>query len=266
MGTKKEILVSVKQSVKEVTINKPRVRNALSANNALFMAEAIENSEKDGTRAVLITGKGGAFCAGADLGQEAQAMFGSGSVHLEAELDEMLETTYHRLARAIYSLPMPVIAAVGGVAAGFGCSLALNADITLASTDARFIQVFRNIALIPDGGSTYILPRLIGVKKAMEMILTGEPVSAEKALEWNMVNHLYPPEELMDQARQWALKLSQGPTKTLGMAKRTVYEAQYMDYRQVLAMEGRRQARLMTKPDFFNAVTAFFEKKKPSFS
>ncbi len=263
-----EILLSCQDGIKILTINTPDKRNALAAPNALWMAREIEKSAEDGTRVVLITGAGGAFCAGADLNQQDGfvARYQESGPNLEADLDEMVSTTYHRLSRAVYNLPRPVIAAVDGVAAGFGCSLALNCDITLASTRARFIQVFVNIALVPDGGSTFILPKLMGLKKAMEMAFTGDPVSAEEALRLNLVNRIYPPERLMEEAMNWARKLAQGPVKTMGIAKRMFYEAQLMTYDQALDMESRRQARLMTKPDFFNAVAAFFQKQKPTFS
>ncbi|MEW6439989.1 MAG: enoyl-CoA hydratase-related protein [bacterium] len=268
MDTPKEILLTMQDGIKVITLNAPEKRNALSSTNALWMAKEIEKGPEDGTRVVVITGAGGAFCAGADLAQRdgiAGRLQESGGL-VEEDLDEMTNTTYHRLSRAVYTLPRPVIAAVDGVAAGFGCALAVNADITLASTRARFIQVFINIALVPDGGSTFILPKLIGMKKAMEMAFTGDPVSAEEALRMNMVNRVYPAEELMEQTMKWARRLAQGPVKTMGVAKRMFYEAQLMTYDQALDMEAHRQGRLMTKPDFINAVAAFFQKKKPTFS
>ena len=166
----------------------------------------------------------------------------------------------------MYWVPRPVIAAVDGVAAGYGCSLALNADITLASTQVRFIEVFINIALIPDGGSTYILPKLVGLKKALEMAFTGDPVHAEEALRLNMVNRVYPPEELKEKTLEWAHKLARGPVKSMGIAKKTFYESYLMNSDQALDMESRRQARLMTQSDFVNAVVAFHQKKEPIFS
>jgi 2-(1,2-epoxy-1,2-dihydrophenyl)acetyl-CoA isomerase len=181
-------------------------------------------------------------------------------------MDELVATTYHRLSNAVYKIPRPVIAAVDGVAAGFGCSLALNADITLASDRVRFIEIFVNITLIPDGGSTYILPKIVGLKKALEMMLTGDAVLAEEALRLNMVNRVYPHEELMDKTDEWARKLADGPVKSMGIAKRTVYEAYLMNADQALDMESRRQARLLAQPDFANAVLAFYQKKKPTYS
>ncbi len=264
--TNDEVLISIEEGIKTITLNTPAKRNALSSSNALSIAKEIEKSPDDGTRVIIITGAGGAFCAGADLSQHLFTRFQDAGSHLEAELDEMVSTTYHRLARAVYQVPRPVIAAVDGVAAGFGCSLALNADITLASTRARFIQVFISIALVPDGGSSFILPKLVGMKKALEMALTGEPVSAQEALELRMINRVYPPETLMEETRSLALRLAQGPVRTMGLIKKTFYEAHLMSYEQVLEMESRRQARLMTTHDFLNAVTAFFQKKKPTFS
>jgi 2-(1,2-epoxy-1,2-dihydrophenyl)acetyl-CoA isomerase len=266
MSESNEILVSVQEGIKTLTINLPKRRNALSVANALRMAKEVEKSEEDGTRVMVLTGAGGAFCAGADLAQEGFERLGTQETFTEQGWDEFVSSSYHRLTAAIYNLPRPVIAAVDGVAAGFGCSLALNADITLASTSARFIEVFINIALMPDGGSTYILPKLVGLKKAMEMALTGDPVDAEEALRLNMVNRVYPPEELEEKTFEWARRLAKGPVKSMGIAKRSFYEAYLMNSDQALDMESRRQARLLTQPDFVNAVLAFHQKKEPTFS
>jgi 2-(1,2-epoxy-1,2-dihydrophenyl)acetyl-CoA isomerase len=266
MSENDEILINFEEGIKTLTINLPKKLNALSAANALRMAKEVEKSEEDGTRVVVITGAGGAFCAGADLAQRGFEKLGQQGAPTEQQLDELVATSYHRLSSSVYRIPRPVIAAVDGVAAGFGCSLALNADITLASTQVRFIEVFINIALIPDGGSTYILPKLVGLKKALEMAFTGEPVHAEEALRLNMVNRVYPPEELMEKALEWARKLAKGPVRSMGIAKRTFYEAYLMNSDQALDMESRRQARLMTQSDFVNAVLAFHEKKEPTFS
>ena len=266
MSENDEILVANQEGIKTLTINLPKKRNALSVSNARRMAMEVEKSEEDGTRVLVLTGAGGAFCAGADLAQEGFERLGEQEAFTEQAWDEFVSTSYHRLCTAIYKLPRPVIAAVDGVAAGFGCSLALNADITLASTTARFIQVFINIALMPDGGSTYILPKLVGLKKAMEMALTGEPVDAEEALRLNMVNRVYPPEELKEKTLEWAHKLAKGPVRSMGVAKRSFYEAYLMNTDQALDMESRRQARLLTQSDFVNAVLAFLEKKEPTFS
>jgi 2-(1,2-epoxy-1,2-dihydrophenyl)acetyl-CoA isomerase len=266
MSENDEILISFKEGIKTLTINLPKKLNALSAANALRMAKEIEKSDEDGTRVIVLTGAGGAFCAGADLAQRGFEKLGQQGAQTEQQTDELIATTYHRLSTAVYKVPRPVIAAVDGVAAGYGCSLALNADITLASTQVRFIEVFINIALIPDGGSTYILPKLVGLKKALEMAFTGDPVHAEEALRLNMVNRVYPPEELMEKALEWARKLAKGPVRSMGIAKKTFYESYLMNSDQALDMESRRQARLMTQSDFVNAVLAFYEKKEPTFS
>lgn len=266
MSENDEILISFEEGIKTLTINVPHKLNALSAANALRMAKEIEKSEEDGTRVIVLTGAGGAFCAGADLAQRGLETLGQTGAPTEQFMDDLVSTTYHRLTRAVYKIPRPVIAAVDGVAAGFGCSLALNADITLASERARFIEIFINISLIPDGGSTYILPKIVGLKKAMEMIFTGDSVYAEEALRLNMVNRVYPAEELTEKTLEWARKMARGPVRSMGVAKKTVYEAYLMNSDQTLDMESRRQARLMTQPDFANAVLSFLQKKKPTFS
>jgi len=266
MNNNNDILVSSEQGIKTITLNIPHKKNSLTPENAIRAAREIENSTDDGTRVIILTGAGGAFCSGAELDHGDIIECSATKPLIEEDNDIMISTSYHRMAKAVFQLPLPVIAAVNGPAAGFGCSLAFNADITLVSTTARFIEVFINISLIPDGGATYMLPKLIGMKKAMELALTGDPVSAEEALELRLVNRIYPPEELMEQARRWAHRLAEGPVKSMGVIKKTMYEAQQMDFEAVLDMESRRQARLMTKPNFPNAVMAFLQKKKPTFS
>jgi 2-(1,2-epoxy-1,2-dihydrophenyl)acetyl-CoA isomerase len=266
MNENDEILTSLEDGIKTLTINLPNKRNALSAPNALRMAEEIEKSEEDGTQVIILTGAGGAFCAGADLAQKGFENLGQPRALSEPYMIDLVAGTYHRLANAVYNISRPVIAAVDGVAAGFGCSLALNADITLASDRAKFIEIFINISLIPVGGSTYILPKIVGLKKAMEMIFTGDPVPAEEALRLTMVNRIYPYGELMERTREWARRLADGPVRSMGVAKKTVYEAYLLNPAQALDVENRRQARLLTQPDFANAVLAFLEKKKPTFS
>ncbi len=266
MKNNNDILLSFEQGIKTITINIPKKRNSLTPANAVRVSQEIENSTEDGTRVIILTGAGDSFCSGAELDNSNFSDYENPKPLLEEDNDIMISTSYHRLAKAVFQIPRPVIAAVNGSAAGFGCSLALAADITLASTTARFIEVFMNISLIPDGGASYTLPKLVGIKKAMEMALTGDPVPAEEALALNMINRVYPPEELMDQARQWARRLAEGPVKSMGVAKKTLHDAQQMNFEAVLDMESRRQARIMTKPDFTNAVAAFLQKKKPTFS
>jgi 2-(1,2-epoxy-1,2-dihydrophenyl)acetyl-CoA isomerase len=266
MRENEEIRISLEDGVKTLTINLPHKLNALCADNALRMAKEVEKSEEDGTRVIVLTGAGGAFCAGADLAQKGFEKLGQPDAPTEKFMDELVASTYHRLSNAVYKIPRPVIAAVDGVAAGFGISLAMNADITLASDRARFIEVFVNISLVPDGGSTYILPKIVGLKKALEMMFTGDAVLAEEALRLNMVNRVYTPEELMGKTAEWARRLADGPVKSMGIAKRMVYEAYLMNSDQALDMEGRKQARLMAQPDFMNAVLAFHQKKKPTYS
>jgi 2-(1,2-epoxy-1,2-dihydrophenyl)acetyl-CoA isomerase len=266
MDEKAGFLVSQEESIKTITFNNPKRRNALSPETARRAAEEVEKSAGDGTRVLIITGSGGSFSAGADLGADHFSQIETGVFPTEAEIDEMVGSTYHRLSRAVAEVPVPVIAAVDGVAAGFGCSLALLCDITLASSRAQFIEVFINISLIPDGGSTYILPKIVGMKKAMEMALTAEPVPAEEALRLGLVTRVHPPEELPGEAMAWARRLARGPVRSMALARKTFFDSQQMNLRDALETECRRQARLMTQPNFINAVQAFMQKKKPTFS
>lgn len=268
MNLDQEILATVDEGVKTLTLNIPKKRNAIAPEHALRIALEVEKSAGDGTRVLVLAGAGGSFCAGADLSADpfAQVHVEGGRVPREQVFDETVDRNYHRMIRAVYELPRPVIAVVEGAAAGIGCSLALVADLTLAAAGARFIELFVNIALMPDGGSCHILPRLVGMKKAMEMVLTGEPVTAEEALALGMITRVCPPEELVAEAGRLARKLASGPLEAMGVIKRTMYEAQGMGFKEALDMECRRQARLMTQPDFIHAARAFFRKQKPTFT
>ncbi len=252
-------VVELSEGIKTITFNQPKKRNPISPLTALELIDVIRDSKEDGTRVVIFTGAGGAFSAGADLQS-------SPDDRIPTDPGTMVDQTYHTLIREITSLERPVIAAVDGVCTGYGLSLAVASDILFASDRARFSLVFMNIALIPDGGSTWTLPRIIGIRKAMELACTAEIFDVEKANDLGMINRIYSHDKIMEETRNFALKLSEGPVKIMGIAKRFFYESQIKSLDQALADEAYVQGQNMQQPDFFEGVQAFFQKRKPKFS
>ncbi|MFC1825517.1 enoyl-CoA hydratase-related protein [Thermodesulfobacteriota bacterium] len=249
-------LVELSDGIKTITLNQPERRNPISPALALELSGQVKKSGHDGTRVLLMTGAGGAFSAGADL---------------EAAPDpedpgKMVDRSYNELVRAVTNLERPVIAAVDGVAAGFGLSLAVACDMLFASDRAKFSMVFINIALSPDGGASWTIPRLIGRQKAMELACTAEVFDVQKADKLGLINRIYPSEDLMKETLNFAKKLAEGPVKVMGIAKRLFYDSESMDLDAALTKEAKVQGFNLQHPDFFEGVAAFMEKRKPKFS
>ncbi|MCP3734932.1 enoyl-CoA hydratase-related protein [Sphingomonas sp. RP10(2022)] len=242
-----------------LTLDRPDRLNA--APPALFdeLREAL--TDRDGARAVLIAGAGRAFCSGADVGGGA---FGS---------DDPGETTFAALTQhynptiaAIAELGVPVVSAVRGPAAGIGCSLALAADFCVASETAYFLQAFVNIGLVPDGGASWMLPRLIGRARAAEMMMLGERVPAAQALEWGMIHRVVADEALDAEALALAMRLAAGPTVALGLMRRMLGQALHSDYPAALHAEAEAQRTARTSADALEGGTAFLQKRRPQFT
>src|SRR2546422_2132640 len=204
--------VDQSEGVHTVTLNRPEVLNAFNEQMLRELHEALRQAERDAAvRCVLLTGAGRGFCSGQDLRDRAGATAFS--------FRESLRNQYNPIIVAIRTIEKPVIAAVNGVAAGAGCSLALAADMRIASDRASFIEVFARVGLVPDSGSTYFLPRLVGLGKAFELAYTAEPVDAAEALRLGLVNRVVPHDDLIPQARALALRLAAGPTRGYGPTK-----------------------------------------------
>src|ERR1700735_2568254 len=199
-----------------VTLNHPEVMNAVSAEMLGGLMKALDQIEdpKNGVRCMLMTGAGRGFCAGANLQLSGGGPSGS------RDAGSVLETQYHPFLRRLRELPIPFVTAVNGPAAGVGMSFALMGDLVLCARSAYFLQAFRRIGLIPDGGSTWILPRLIGKVRAMELSLLGEKLPADKALEWGLVSRVFDDAELIGKAKELARDLASGPTVALGLIRR----------------------------------------------
>ena len=241
-----------------VTLNHPEVMNAVSAEmvDGLMKAIAEVENPKHGIRCIVMTGAGRAFCSGANLQPRPEANRDAGSA---------LETHFHPFLRRLRELPLPIVTAVNGAAAGVGMSFALMGDLILCARSAYFLQAFRRIGLVPDGGSTWILPRLVGKARAVELSMLGERLPAEKALEWGLVNRVYEDGELMGKAMEMARELASGPTVALGLIRRIYWESLDNSYEEQLNLERQNQRIAGNTADFKEGVRAFREKRPAKF-
>jgi 2-(1,2-epoxy-1,2-dihydrophenyl)acetyl-CoA isomerase len=250
------IRVEIAEGIATVTLNRPDSLNALnSAMRRELLAAFKAIGRDDAVRAVILTGEGRGFCSGADLrgGSEERAF------------RRVLTTEYNPLMRAIRDLPKPVLAAVNGVAAGAGVSLALACDLVFAAEEARFIQAFVKIGLVPDSGSTRVLVRALGRHRAAQLIFSGEPLSADEARAAGLVNVVVPAAELPTRARELAASLAAAPTRAIGHAKRLINRAEDATLDEAMALEAALQELSGRTEDHAEGVTAFAEKREPRF-
>ncbi|HEY0446038.1 MAG TPA: enoyl-CoA hydratase-related protein [Allosphingosinicella sp.] len=243
-------------AVATVTLARPETLNALSAQTVDELRAAVEAAAGSGARCLLITGEGRGFSSGADLAS------GGG---LPDDAGAALEKHFNPLVEAIFALPIPVVAAVNGPAAGAGCSLALSADIVIAARSAYFLQAFVNIGLIPDAGATWLLPRLAGRARAIEMMMLGERVPAETARDWGLISRVVEDEHLASEAVALATRLAQGPTVALGLIRRLARDAEQCALSDALGAERVAQREAGRTDDFKQAVAAFLQKRQPRF-
>ena len=246
--------------VTTITLDRPDAFNALSLTlgRELFRA-VLEADEDSDVRCVVITGRGKAFCAGGDVKEFIDNLPRIG-VHLK-ELTTYLHGAISRLARS----DKPVIMAVNGVAAGGGLSLALSGDLVVAAESARFTMAYSKIAATPDGSSSYFLPRLIGLRRAMELYFTNRVLSAREAEAWGLVTRVVPDAELSSAVGALARELAQGPSKAFGAAKRLFHQSTWESLETQMELEAQAIAASGHTEDFKNGVTAFAQKKTPTF-
>ncbi len=243
-------------AVATLTLARPDRLNAMSAKTVDELRGAVEEVKGSDARCLLITGEGRGFSSGADLAS------GGG---LPDDAGEALEKHFNPLIEALFDLNIPVVAAVNGPCAGAGCSLALSADIVIAGKSAYFLQAFVNIGLIPDAGATWLLPRLAGRARAMEMMLLGERVPAEQALQWGLVSRVVEDEHLASEAMLLASNLARGPTVALGLIRKLARNAEQLPLSDALAAERAAQREAGRTEDFKAAVVAFLQKHQPRF-
>lgn len=256
------LLFETANGVATVTLNRPDVLNAFNADMRRELAGAFAEIEADAAiRSVVLAAGGRGFCAGQDLRERSDA-YASGTAPV---LGETLRQEYNPLILAMRQLPKPIVGAINGVAAGAGCSLALACDLRIASDQASFLQAFVRIGLVPDSGSSFFLPQLIGMARAAEMMFLAEPVSATRALELGLVNRVVPADQLLASASELALKLAQLPTRAIGQAKRQLNLALTAGLDAVLEEEAAGQAMASQTYDHMEGVQAFLQKRPPRF-
>lgn len=251
------IIVEQDGGVMTITLNRPDVLNAVNDQLARELHDALRQASREAAvRALVLTGAGRGFCSGQDLrGQAAE----------DRSYREHLRATYNPVILLMRTIEKPVIAAVNGVAAGAGMSLALAADLRIASEKASFIEVFARVGLIPDSGSTYLLTRFVGLGKALELCYTTDPVDAQEALRLGLVNRVVSHEELLPATMALAARLAAGPTRAYGLTKRAVTHGLHAPLDAALEYEAYLQDVAGHSADHREGVAAFLEKRTPKY-
>jgi 2-(1,2-epoxy-1,2-dihydrophenyl)acetyl-CoA isomerase len=246
----------------KVELHRPERLNAVNEELGLSLRDIlIELAADSSVRAVLITGAGRAFSSGADLRDpSAQTPEGHTDVY------KVLTERYHPTITAIRSMPKPVVAAVNGAAAGIGLSLALSCDLVVAAESAYCLLAFVNIGLVPDGGSSVLVPTRIGFARAAELAMLGERLSSQQALEWGLINRVWPDEDLLPRAEDLVWRLSNGPTLSYAGTKRQLNAWLYSRIDEQLELEAQVQREMAASSDFAEGVAAFTEKRAPVFT
>jgi 2-(1,2-epoxy-1,2-dihydrophenyl)acetyl-CoA isomerase len=242
-----------------VRMNRPRAKNALNRELVTGLGQSLQRAAFDTTiRVIVLTGNGGAFCSGVDLNEAAQDIRKSESVAERID-------GFHTIVRTIVGAPKPVIAAVNGGAVGFGCDLALACDLRVLAEDAYLQEKFVSVGLMPDGGGTFHLPRLVGMGRALELLMLGERVDAKTAREIGLATRVTPSENVLNEALTLADKLSKGPPLALASIKHAARAALSGDFESALQRERVGQMRLLSSKDALEGVLAFLQKREPKF-
>src|SRR5262245_13861452 len=265
MADTQPLLFTVENGVGWITLNRPEARNAMNADMRLLYFEALQRcATEPEIRAVVLTGVGKGFCTGADLSGSRAVTGTAGPPHPGGTRDAMGGS--QRTIRALWDLEKPIVAAVNGVAAGLGAHLAYACDLVLAADDARFIEVFVRRGIAVDAGGAFLLPRLIGLQKAKELVFFGDDLSAADAERFGLVNKVVPAAELARTAREWAERLAKGPTFALGLSKRLLNRSLQSDLDTCFAGEAFTQALVANSEDMREGVRSFMEKRQPAFT
>jgi 2-(1,2-epoxy-1,2-dihydrophenyl)acetyl-CoA isomerase len=246
----------------KLELNRPDRMNAWDRQLGLDLLAALTAVGEDvSVRAVLVTGAGRAFSSGADL--KAGPLGGS---DVPREVYRALTERYHPIIRAVREMPKPVVAAVNGAAAGIGLSLALACDLVMAAESAYFLLAFVNIGLVPDGGSSLLVPARVGFARAAEMAMLGERIGARQALEWGLINQVWPDGELGNRGGELVIRLADGPTRSYAGTKRQLNSWLYQRMDEQLELEAQIQQEMAGSADFAEGIRAFAGKRQPRFS
>jgi 2-(1,2-epoxy-1,2-dihydrophenyl)acetyl-CoA isomerase len=247
-----------------VELNRPEALNAWNAQlGADLLAALREVEEDDAVRSVTITGAGRAFSSGADL---KDISGGDTAEDGRPDVYKTLTERYHPIMHAVREMPKPVIASVNGPAVGIGCSLALCCDLIVAAESAYFLLAFVNIGLVPDGGSSLLVPSRVGLARASELSMLGERLAADRALEWGLINRVVPDAQLRDETAALAARLAAGPTRSYAGTKRQLNNWLFGRMAEQLELEARIQQEMASSDDFLEGATAFVQKRAARFS
>jgi 2-(1,2-epoxy-1,2-dihydrophenyl)acetyl-CoA isomerase len=258
MSTYSFLKYSVNDGIATIILNRPDVYNALNDEITFELQDVFKAAGKDEqVRVVVLTGEGKAFCSGQDLK--------ASSKQEKRSFMDSLHKRYNPIIKAMRSLPKPIICRLNGVAAGAGCSIALACDIIVASEEATLIEVFINIGLVPDSGSSYFLPRLVGMAKAFELCSMGTRVKASEALSLGLVNKVAPSQELDAAVKQYTDYFANAPTRSIGLIKKMLNKAATSSLDEMLDYEAYCQEIAGSTADYKEGVQAFLEKRKPDF-
>lgn len=262
MAEENTLLVEKKDGVCTITLNRPDKLNAFNDEMSFKLIDALKGAAKDAeVRAVVLTGAGRGFCSGQDL---ANRDF-SDNTTARPSLGDSLRRRYNQIFLNIRNMEKPIIAAVNGVAAGAGASLAFACDFRIVSDNTNFVQSFTKVGLVPDTGATFVLPRLIGLTKAFELMLTADKLDAKTAMDLGLVNKVVAADQVMLEAMAMATKLAKGPTKAFGLTKRAVNKSIFPDLEELLEYEAYLQEIAGRSDDFQEGVKAFLEKREPAY-
>jgi 2-(1,2-epoxy-1,2-dihydrophenyl)acetyl-CoA isomerase len=258
MGSYKFLLFRNEQGTATISLNRPEVYNALNDQITFELQDALKEVAKDDTvRVVVLTGEGKAFCAGQDLKASSDG---------KRSFLDSLHRRYNPIVRGMRSLPKPVICRLNGVAAGAGCSLALACDLIVASDEAVLIEVFINIGLVPDSGSSFFLPRAVGMAKAFELCTMGSKIKAQEALSMGLINRSVPSDQLDAAVKEYTDYFSQAPTRSIGLIKKMLHKSTHSTLDEMLDYEAYCQEIAGASNDYREGVSAFLEKRSPRFS
>jgi 2-(1,2-epoxy-1,2-dihydrophenyl)acetyl-CoA isomerase len=255
------ILFSVEQGVARLTLNRPDKLNSFNVKMHGEVREALSRVADEGGRVLVLSGAGRGFCAGQDLGDRAVAPGGQG-----VDLGESIEKYYKPLVLALRNLPMPVIAAVNGVAAGAGANIALACDLVIATRSASFVQSFSKLGLVPDSGGTWFLPRVVGNARALGLALLGDKLPAEQAAQWGLIWRCVADAEFKESVDALAKQLAVAPTLGLARTKQAIYQSWGRTLEQQLDHERDGQRELGYSQDYAEGVAAFTQKRSANFT
>lgn len=263
MSDENILLIEQQDAVRVITLNRPDKLNSFNDELTFKLQDALKEAEKhDGTRAIILTGAGRGFCAGQDL----QSRAVSADSGQRPSLGDSIRRRYNPIIIRLRRIEKPVIAAVNGVAAGAGASVTFACDYRIVAEGVSFIQSFTKVGLIPDSGSTFFLPRLIGFTRALDLMLSADKLEAQEALRLGLINKIVPADKLMTEALSLADRLAKGPTKAFGLTKRAVNRAVFPDLEELLDYEASLQEIAGRSDDFQEGVRAFVEKRQPVYS